>query len=254
MVLRSGRRLSLENEANSKKDSKTKVSPKKETSVKKSPKKSEEKSQHVKGKKSIGGGTFAIFSPIFMPSVEVMEQNPPQKEVSDDDDEAPEDVGFAEAKSSFLKEVREQKKSSKEREEKRREKIRQKQEQKSIEKKLKKQKKDKQIQEDALPEDYLNEISEKEKEATRVNTVKTFQDEEFEMDEDISDSETCDLGTKFEVVSRKDQKKLNNVSESVLNYKNRLLYGDRIKRESPDELYMRKKKKAKFGSGQFAIL
>ncbi len=163
----------------------------------------------------------------------------------DDDDEAPESEAFSSARERILGQMREAREKERLKEAARKEERKRKRERSALEKAAKNKRKRPAVEE-KLPENFLEEISQQK----RVNTVKKFSDEDELADSDNEGDEANP--SRFQVVSGKDLKGLSHVSEEVLNFRQKMLFGDRYRREGADERARKRIKVAASGANRFA--
>lgn len=158
------------------------------------------------------------------------------------DDEAPESVGFAEAKESALAEIqsaRDQIKSTQEaKKEARKRKL-----EKFKAQKEEKQKKELEKRQNELPLDILESLATSDKNE-RPNKIKKFDEDDDDFSNlDLDEDDSVGRGPRFKVISKKDLSNLTcHVPKDILNFRDKMLNNSRIKRESAEESMNRRKK------------
>jgi len=168
------------------------------------------------------------------------------KNYEEDSDSAPEDVTFKDAKTDALEHLKTVSEAAKNKKKLRKEQIKKRQEYLSEQKQLKQQK----LQEfDAkkLPSSVLDDLEDSsetpvvdlESKNTQVNSRIVFDnqndDEEIESQDDIDDSDDfialSTNATDFKLVSSKDLKSSKFKSSDAFSFRDRMLYGGRVRRE-----------------------
>ena len=167
----------------------------------------------------------------------------------EDSDSAPEDVAFTDAKSDALAHLKTVSEAAKQKKKLRKEQIKKRQENLAEQKQIKKQKLE-ELESKKLSLDVLDDLKEDDQtEATSTtgkivteripepeNTRIVFNDE-AEDEDDENDSESEDFialktsQTDFKVVTSTDLKSSSFTSKDVYSYRERMLYGNRVKRE-----------------------
>ena len=164
----------------------------------------------------------------------------------EDSDSAPEDVAFTDAKSDALAHLKTVSEAAKQKKKLRKEQIKKRQENLAEQKQIKKQKLE-ELESKKLSLDVLDDLKDVPTEATtgkivteRVsepeNTRIVFNDE-AENEDDENDSESEDFialktsQTDFKVVTSTDLKSSSFTSKDVYSFRERMLYGNRVKRE-----------------------
>ena len=167
----------------------------------------------------------------------------------EDSDSAPEDVAFTDAKSDALAHLKTVSEAAKQKKKLRKEQIKKRQENLAEQKQIKKQKLE-ELESKKLSLDVLDDLKEvNQTEATSTtgkivteripepeNTRIVFNDE-AENEDDENDSESEDFialktsQTDFKVVTSTDLKSSSFTSKDVYSYRERMLYGNRVKRE-----------------------
>ena len=166
----------------------------------------------------------------------------------EDSDSAPEDVAFTDAKSDALAHLKTVSEAAKQKKKLRKEQIKKRQENLAEQKQIKKQKLE-ELESKKLSLDVLDDLKDDQTEATSTtgkivteripepeNTRIVFNDE-AENEDDENDSESEDFialktsQTDFKVVTSTDLKSSSFTSKDVYSYRERMLYGNRVKRE-----------------------
>merc|ERR1712130_875257 len=176
------------------------------------------------------------------------------KNYEEDSDSAPEDVTFKDAKTDALEHLKTVSEAAKNKKKLRKEQIKKRQEYLSEQKQLKQQK----LQEfDAkkLPSSVLDDLEDSsetpvvdlELKNTQVNSRIVFDnqndDEEIESQDDIDDFIALSTNaTDFKLVSSKDLKSSKFKSSDAFSFRDRMLYGGRVRREPYQNQQMRKQK------------
>ena len=172
--------------------------------------------------------------------------------VSDEEsDSAPEDINFQDAKDDALEQIKTVQEAAKEKKKVRKELNKRKLEVLKEQKQIKKQKLAK-LESKKLPADFLNELSETASqddnvEVTASNKKITFvEDEEDFFEENIKDSNDDFIaletdGTDFKVVTKKDLSKSKSFQASeAMSFRDKMLFGSRVRREPFQKQQMRK--------------
>ena len=169
----------------------------------------------------------------------------------EDSDSAPEDVAFTDAKSDALAHLKTVSEAAKQKKKLRKEQIKKRQENLAEQKQIKKQKLE-ELESKKLSLDVLDDLKDDDHDQTEAtsttgkivterisepeNTRIVFNDE-AENEDDENDSESEDFialktsQTDFKVVTSTDLKSSSFTSKDVYSYRERMLYGNRVKRE-----------------------
>ena len=173
-----------------------------------------------------------------------LEEGEDEDEDGDDDssDEAPEEFGFQEAKETVAKEIKERKEKVKEGEDKKKDlkKRRLEQWKKEKDEKLKRR----QEADKALPAHLLQQIGEEEKERQAAVAAAEEAPAAAKKRKKNKVTRLDNAGSIISIVSRKDERTLNNVADTVLNFKERMMFGGQraAQRESVKVAAMRRQK------------
>lgn len=160
-----------------------------------------------------------------------------------DSDEAPDDIGFTTSKEQALETlrgaadlIRQEKLKTKEKRRKRQEKFAEQKQEKLDRLKAK------QIDPSILDE-LPDELPSKSDNAVPVEEASEVQSKKIKFDEDDDNDEYLALstGTKFKVVSQRDQTRMKTASDEALNFRERHLFGSHVRREAHKSVILRRK-------------